>query len=108
VNAPFDFEQVDAFAECVGVEPLSLVELAAIECRSQRRGGRKPRRDDVYRAFCAVVPANRLQGHDFEAFKLAYIAEFRTFELSEPSDPEAFFSKQVTCGCTECAAKHAA
>jgi hypothetical protein len=38
---------------------------------------------------------------------MAWIAEYRALG-GECAEPEEFFSKQLTCGCRECAAKHAA
>lgn len=99
--------EVDAFDECTGVEPLSLVELAAQQCVLSLRGARKPRRDDIVRAFTKVQPSHRLSFHDFGAFRLAWIAEYRALG-GECAEPEMFFNKQLTCGCRECAAKHAA
>lgn len=104
MNSIFD---VDAFDECGNVEPPSLCELAAQQCVLQQRGARKARRDDIARAWWAVQPSHRLNAHDFGAFKLAWIAEYRAVG-GELADPETFFSKQITCGCSECAAKRAA
>lgn len=103
---PFSLD-VDAFDECTGVEPLSICELAAQQCVLQQRGARKPRRDDIVRAFAKVQPSHRLQFHVFEQFRNAWLAEYRAMG-GDLADPEAFFDKQLTCGCAECAAKHAA
>lgn len=108
MSTPFDFERVNPFDECVGVEPLSLCELASQQCVLQQRGARKPRRDDIYRAFYAVCGAHHLKHHDFEPFRMSWIAEYRSVAFNAVSDPEAFFDKQVTCNCNDCSAKRAA
>jgi hypothetical protein len=93
---------------CASVEPPSLCELADQQCVLQQRGARRARRDDIYRAFYAVNVVHGLTPHDFAAFRMAWIATYRWAAFEPMSDPEAFFNKQVTCGCRECAAKHAA
>lgn len=73
-------------------------------------GGRNPRKDVIARAFGAPSVFNRfgLKPHDFELFRSAWLAEFRRLEVPAPAQPEEFFSKQITCGCAECAATRAA
>lgn len=73
-------------------------------------GGRNPRKDVIARAFGRPDVFNRfgLKAHDFALFRSAWLAEFHRLEVPAPAEPEEFFSKQITCACAECAAKHAA
>lgn len=84
----FDFE-LDSM--CRSQEPTDrqslVVKRAQEACFSWWISAKPARRDTVERAFRLT----RLRWEERESFRLAWIAEFRRLECSEPEMPEEFF-----------------
>ena len=89
-------EPLCPFDELAALEPEShqsrVVAAAAAACARWigRAESRRPRRDAILRDWRSA-PAD-LTAADFETFRLAWIAEFRSYGRQTPECPDTFFA----------------